>query len=203
MNNGILKELLSRVYADGEIGADALIEKFGNLIGAFEADVESLSEALSGDLHAAVYIKLCAAVISRRGCDAFKLGRRHTEEEICEYLTYLFFGLSDETVYLLSLDGEGRVTASDKVGDGTVNVSNILPRKVLDLARKRGARSVIIAHNHPGGYAKPSDDDTSATAFLSSLLISSGVGLEAHYVVAGNECARVPAVGNSDSERII
>ncbi len=194
MDNGILAEILSRVFADGEEKARSLFGKFGSLIGVFEADADSIAEALSGDLRAAVYIKLCAAAVSRRGCDTFKFGRRHTEQEICEYLKYLFFGLSYETVYLLSLDREGRITASDKVGEGTVNASNIIPRKVLDLARKRGAARVIVAHNHPGGYAKPSDDDTSATALLRSLLISSGVGLEDHYVVAGNECTRVPAV---------
>lgn len=194
MNNGILAELLSRAFADGEEKARLILDKFGGICGVLEADTESASDALSGDLHAAVYIKLCSAVVSRRGCDAFKLGRRHTEDEICEYLKYLFFGLSDETVYLLSIDKDGRVIAADKMGDGTVNASNILPRKVVDLARKRKAASVIVAHNHPGGYAKPSDDDISATSLLNSLLVSSGLALVAHYVVAGNECERVPAV---------
>ena len=194
MKNIILEELLSRVFADGAEKSDALIKKFGSLIGVLEADADSLSEALSGDFRAAVYIKLCCAVASRRGRDAFKLGRRHTEEEICEFLKHLFFGLSDETVYLLSLDGEGKVLACDRVGEGTVNISNVLPRKILDVARKRGAKRVVLAHNHPGGYARASDDDTSATSILGALLISSGIELSAHYVIAGAECARVEGV---------
>lgn len=194
MNNKILEALLLCSTSDAKEKAEILIRKFGSAIGVFEAETDSLAEALCGDSQSAVYIKLCSALASRRGLDSFKFGRRHSEEEICEYLKYLFLGLSDEAVYLLSLDGEGKVLACDKVGDGTVNVSNILPRKVIDAARKRGARRVIIAHNHPGGYAKASDDDVSATALLEGLLISSGLMLSAHYVVAGNKCAKVPSV---------
>ncbi len=194
MNNRILEELISHVSPAAKEKAEILIRKFGSAIGVFEAETDSLAEALCGDYQSAVYIKLCSALTSRRACDSFKFGRRHSEDGICEYLKYLFLGLSDETVYLLSLDTEGRVLACDKVGDGTVNVSNVLPRKVIDAARKRGARSVIIAHNHPGGYAKASDDDVAATALLGGLLISSGIELSAHYVVAGNDCAKVPSV---------
>jgi len=194
MNNRVLEELLLCVCSDAVEKAEILTRKFGSAIAVFEAETDSLAEALLGDYQSAVYIKLCSALASRRVCDSFKFGRKHSEEEICEYLKYLFFGLSDEAVYLLSLDGEGKVLACDKVGDGTVNVSNILPRKVIDAARKRGARGVIIAHNHPGGYAKASDDDVSATALLSGLLISSGLMLSAHYVVAGSKCAKVPSV---------
>jgi len=194
MKNIILEELLSRVFADGAEKACELIEKFGSLIGVLEADTESLSEALSGDFRAAVYIKLCAALVSRRGCDRFKFGKKHSEAEIFEYLKYLFFGLADETVYLISFDSLGRTLSCDRVGEGTVNVSSVLPRKILDAARKRGAKRVVLAHNHPGGYAKASEDDVSATALLSALLISSGIELSAHYVVAGAECARVPGV---------
>lgn len=194
MKNIILEEILSRVFADGAQKSDALTEKFGSLIGVLEADTDSLSEALSGDFRAAVYIKLCAALVSRRGCDRFKFGKKHSEAEIFEYLKYLFFGLADETVYLISFDSLGRTLSCDRVGEGTVNISNVLPRKILDVARKRGAKRVVLAHNHPGGYARASDDDTSATSILRALLISSGIELSAHYVIAGAECARVEGV---------
>ncbi len=194
MRKEALKNLLSCISKDGGLMADTLNERYGGLQGITEADIDGITETLGGDFRSAVYIKLCAALVSRCGCDRFKFGKKHSEAEIFEYLKYLFFGLADETVYLISFDSLGRTLSCDRVGEGTVNISNVLPRKILDVARKRGAKRVVLAHNHPGGYAKASEDDISATALLSALLMSSGIELSAHYVVAGAECARVPGV---------
>lgn len=194
MNKEILEELLSHVLLNADVSAELLTGEFGSLAGVFEADADRTSEVLSGDKQTAVYIKLCCALASRRGCDRLKPGRKYGEDEICEYLKCLFLGLSDETVYLLSLDNAGKVIACDRVGEGTVNFSSVLPRRVIDAARKRGARSVILAHNHPGGHAKPSGDDEETTRALSGLFSSSGIELTAHYVVEGDSCAKVTPV---------
>lgn len=194
MRNETLKELLSFVSRDGTVPLNALAERYGGFRGVTEADMDGIADTLGGDFRSAFYIKLCAALVSRRGCDRFKFGKRHSDAEILEYLKYLFFGLADETVYLLSIDSSGRTLSCDRVGEGTVNISNVLPRKMLDVAKKRGAARVVLAHNHPGGYAKASEDDVSTTAILSELLRSSGIELSAHYVVSGAECARIEGV---------
>ena len=185
-----LAAILGHVNKDAAASSDKLIRKFGSLVGVAEADMLAVSDALDGDMTTSLYIKLVSALVSRRVCDAFKLGKKHTEEEICEYLVSLFFGLSVETVYLLSVK-DGKITACERAGEGTVNTSNVLPRRLIEIAKRHKADSVIIAHNHPGGYATPSDDDKSGTRILYEFFTASGVRLLAHYVVAGLECRKI------------
>lgn len=190
MNDNLLSQILSHTNKNPETASDKLIKRFGSFVGVTEADTLALSDTLDGDMTTSLYIKLMSAIVSRRKCDLFKLGKKHTEKEIEEYLISLFFGLSVETVYLLSIKNE-KVVSCEKAGEGTVNSSNVLPRKLLEIAKRHGADSLIIAHNHPGGYAIPSDEDKAGTSTLYEFFNSSGIKLLAHYVVAELECKKI------------
>ena len=88
---------------------------------------------------------------------------------------------------MLSFDSRGRVKGCDLLGEGTVNASEVYPRKIAECAVRRGASSVILAHNHPSGVANASDDDISATLALFATLRSMGIRLYRHVVVAGRD----------------
>ena len=190
MKNNRLAAILDHVDRDADKTAEKLIDKYGSLIGVFEADMLSTSDVIGGNLSTSLYISLVAALISRRGCDSFKFGKKYTEEEIRRYLVSLLFGLSVETVYLLSVK-DGKVMACDRAGEGTVNTSNVLPRRLIEIAKRNKADSVIIVHNHPGGYAISSEDDRMGTKILAELFSRSGIRLIDHYVVAGLECQKI------------
>ena len=64
-----------------------------------------------------------------------------------------------------------------------MNFSSVFPRKVVDVAKRRGAKSIIIAHNHPGASLTPSGNDISAGEILSEFLRSAEIILEKSYVV--------------------
>jgi len=191
MKKEFLVELLGYVSENPSATVEALASKYSTFLHIAEASEDSLADVLCGDKNAAFYIKLCAAVASRRQSDRFVFGRKHTEDEICEYLSALLFGMAEETVYMISIDSHGRCVGADRVGEGIVNFSSVLPRKVVDVAKRRGASSVIIAHNHPGGYLVPSGNDVSATALLAQLLDSSEIRLEKSYIFSGAEHAEV------------
>lgn len=191
MDKGFLLRLLSGVAKNPQDAVDKLARRYGSFVAIAEASPEEISAALDGDMTTSLYIKIAVATASRRKCDLFKLGKHHTDEEIAEYFKALFFGLSVETVYILTLDGADRVIACDKAGEGTVNNSNVIPRRLLEIAKRRGARSIIIAHNHPGGVATPSEEDTLATSYLRELFVSSGISVASHYIVAGSDCTKI------------
>ncbi len=170
---------------------DALLNKYNTNIKLANATSEEISECFDGNMSTSVCIKLIFSLISRRVCDSFKLKSVHTEEEIKKYFSALFLPLSEETVYLMSLDEGGRVSSVDFVTEGTVNALGVIPRRLLDIALKRGAASVIIAHNHPSGYAIPSSEDVSSTEVIKDALHSAGIDLVAHYVVAGADVETV------------
>ncbi len=145
-------------------------------------DIYSLEEKFGAQT--ALCLKLFAALMSRRITDGFKLGRVKSEPEIERHLAALFIGLSEETVYMLSFDREGRALGIDRIGEGTVNFSEVLPRKIIETAKRRGALSISIAHNHPRGAAEQSEDDRIAFSELSSFCESVGLRLIKSYTVA-------------------
>jgi DNA repair protein RadC len=187
----IISLLVPDSCKDGDEIKRKLAERFSNMRQLSEADADVLLDILSGNEHASVYAKLIIALISRRKCDLISSKKHHTAEDTEMYLKHLFFGLSQETVYVLSYDSKDRFIACDKAGEGTVNCSGVFPRKLCELAKRRGAAKIIIGHNHPGGIAEASEDDAQSTKIIYAYLKSAGIELAGHYILAGNGCARV------------
>ena len=64
-----------------------------------------------------------------------------------------------EFVIVLGLDTQNKVLYRDVAAIGTLNSCPIHPREVFKTAIMRSCNSIIIAHNHPSGNIKPSDED--------------------------------------------
>lgn len=190
--NGMNSELIScfakllsfGVKGDGVREAELLLSKYLTVGNAMSADVQELESLVGKDV--AMLLKVACAVTSRRGTDSFKFGAVHTEEEVCDYFKALFVGIPIEMVYVMSFDEEGRALACDFITAGTVNSSEILPRKILEVALHAKASSVILAHNHPRGLASPSKEDVIETNTLYEILSAIGIKLRCHCVVAQN-----------------
>ena len=185
-----LSDLLGAAFGDGESMARTIAEKFKSFTELCSAPYSDIVE-LCGE-RAALLIKLVAAMASRRVTDSFKFGKVQSEEKIIEFLAALYLGIENETVYLLTLDCKDRVISLELVGEGTVNASGILPRKLIEIMVDRKAKKAIIAHNHPGGKAICSKDDLETTKILADLFKSADKELLCHYIVAGGEVSRVP-----------
>ena len=167
--------------------ASMLCVNYGNIDRLFCADAEDVERLPGMNRNAAVLIKLLGFTASRSITDAFFLNKEHTEDEIFDYLKAHFIGLERETVYLMSFDKEGRATGCSYAGEGTVNGSDVYPRRLLEIAVKDKSARVIIAHNHPFGSAKPSREDVISTDGLASFFKSAGIELISHIVVSGRE----------------
>lgn len=191
MNKAEFEELLSHVVKTPSQTAARLEEHFGSYNSIIEADPIEIANALDGDMNVAIYIRLVMSLVSRRYSDLMIPGKKYTDEEIKSFLVAYFYGRSVETVAVLSLDSHGKVISLDKASEGTVNFSAVMPRKILEIVSRRGAKRVIIAHNHPGGYPYPSEDDKASAKLLSELFLMSGIESVENYVVAGSKYAKV------------
>jgi len=199
MNKALVEELLTHVVKTPDEAARKLFGAFGSVRAIVEAEAEEIRDALGGDAATAIYLKLAFSLAARRETEKLSLGKKHADEDIKKHLIAYFFGASVEAVALISFDGTGKVIAVDKAGEGTVNFSNVMPRKILEIAKRRAAKSVVIAHNHPGGYPTPSDDDVASSNMLKEMLLMSEINLLASYVVAGNRCSKIN-VDDKDEE---
>ena len=168
---------------------------------AMHVDAFVIKEALGGKSRTADFIRLVAAVTSRRETDKFKPMKKYSRESIEEYIKGLFFGLSVECLYALSFDEQGRFISSDIISEGTVNSASFIPRKLLDATVRKQAKTAIVAHNHPCGSVEPSSHDMSTTHLIKSVLESSGVELSAHYVVSGFNICECTALLSEDSKK--
>lgn len=169
--------------------AELLAARYHSLDGVFGADPLVLAE-LAGE-RAAMLIKLTAATVCRRAEEYLAPGRRPSDEEIRSALVGFFCGVSVEQLYLISLDDSDRIIAVDLIGEGVINAANVASRLLTDTAVMRGAKKVIMAHNHPAGTASPSEIDIAFTDSAVLLFASMGARLIAHYVVAANQCKKI------------
>ena len=178
-----LAELLSHSSVKDPVGAAArLLSEYGSIDAVICRDADELAGVVGES--AAILLKLVGYIESRRVYDGFGFGRMHTDSEIFELMAAMMLGHSRETVYMTSVNAKGAVVACDMMGEGTVNASDVYPRKLVECAVKRGAIRVYLAHNHPNGTATPSTDDISATSRVFATLRAAGIRLVAHAVVA-------------------
>ena len=168
-----------------------LFERYGSLSTVFSECEEEICRVGGVNMSTALLIKLIAYTHSRRIVEKFKFGVEHTELELREYLAALFIGASVETVYVLLLDDLGRVTSVEFISEGTVNTSDIIPRKILESANRKKSKQIILAHNHPKGAKTPSKDDIMTTGRLFNLFATVGVRLVCHYIFADGEVERI------------
>lgn len=88
-----------------------------------------------------------------------------------------------EYVVCISLDSGMRLISRRTVAIGTLTASLIHPREVFAGPVKDRAATVIIAHNHPSGIAKPSEADRDMTQQLVAAGLILKIPLRDHLIV--------------------
>lgn len=166
--------------------AHLLLSKFLTIENMLCASEHTLISSFSERI--AFFVKLLGYVTSRRVTDQFTFGQKYTKADISEYLKALYIGDSVEKIYLLTFDGRGRLSGCELLGEGIVNASEVLPRKAIEIALNKSARSVSIAHNHPLGKAEPSPEDTKFTNLFNGIFSTCDITLANHYIIAGQLC---------------
>jgi len=186
----VLELLLFYAMRQGNVNptAHALMDHFGSLAAIFEASPQDLLEVKGIGEVSVGLIRLITELGRRYQLDKASLARTlDSTERTGQYVQPLFYGLADEAVYLVCLDGSLRATHSEKLADGSVNAANFSIRRAVELALKRKAVHVVLAHNHPSGLALPNVTDIATTEQLIHALAPLGIRLADHIIVAGDD----------------
>ena len=163
-----------------------LLKKYSTIENIFTDTIGEISEIVGE--RCAVYIKLLAYVTSRRRTDKFAFGKVHSKASVADYFKAVFIGESVEKIYIATYDDADRITGCHLLAVGTVSSSDIMSRKAIEIALGSRAHSVSIAHNHPFGLPRPSQDDVASTRVFCDLFNSCDIRLRDHFVVAGQLC---------------
>lgn len=168
--------------------AHALLEHFGAMSQVMEAPIEELKKVEGIGENAAVFLRLVTQVGRYYLTDRVsKVKILPTLESCADYLKPYFFSRNVEMVFLLCLDAKCKVLCCRKVAEGNVNSTGISIRKIVETALNANASSVVLAHNHPGGLAIPSNEDIQTTRRLMAALRAVDVRLVDHVVVADDD----------------
>ncbi|MFH1897085.1 MAG: DNA repair protein RadC [Candidatus Desantisbacteria bacterium] len=74
---------------------------------------------------------------------------------------------ADREVFLaISLNTRNKILGINTVSVGSLNASLVHPREVFKPAILQNATGIILAHNHPSGDEKPSEEDLEITRRL-------------------------------------
>ena len=96
-------------------------------------------------------------------------------------------GLKVEKIYAILLNSRNRLIKVVEVDEGTESRSAVYPRKIARLCLQYYAVSVILAHNHPAGTIKPSQNDILATEAIHKALKTIESYLLDHIIIADND----------------
>jgi DNA repair protein RadC len=186
-------ELLAIFLRVGVVGKSAvdlardLLTRFGSLTGIFAASQTDLSQVHG--IGASKYVQLQAIFeMSRRALNE-KMQVKDmlsSPQQVRDFLCLKLGGLSREVFVVLFLDAQNRMTTSEEMFSGTLTQTSVYPREVVKKALHHNAASVIFAHNHPSGIAKPSQADELITKQLKQALALVDVRVLDHFIVAGN-----------------
>ncbi len=165
--------------------AKELLRKFKTIGAVFDTDEKELMEIDGIGSRSAVLLKVFreVATVYFESC-LKKTDFLSSPKAVYDYLAVSLKGNREEEFKVIFLNSTNRTSGIETLQVGTVDKSAVYPRKVVERALKHNAVSVIIAHNHPGGSLKPSQDDVQITERLKQALETVDISLLDHVIIS-------------------
>ena len=91
--------------------------------------------------------------------------------------------LQVEEFHVIGLNTKNSVVFENTVSIGSLNSSIVTPRETFQMLIRRHCAGAIVAHNHPSGDPKPSNEDISLTEALSESGKILGIPILDHVII--------------------
>lgn len=151
--------------------AHELLDTFGGLPEVLDASVEELCRVKGISEHSATLIVLCGQLLKRYHSEKRKERTKFTSiDSVGEYLFPMFLNERCEKAVVLCLNNRWELLGCTVLSTGTLTGTEARAREIIEIAMKHQATNVILAHNHPAGFAMPSGQDISTTRYLRKAL---------------------------------
>ncbi|MDP3996865.1 MAG: DNA repair protein RadC [bacterium] len=142
---------------------------------------------ISGIDSAKATMLLAAFELSKRAMEVndTNLPTISTPKDVVAQLTELRHNKREHFVALY-LNARNQLVHKEIISMGTLNANLVHPREVFEPALKHSAAGIMVAHNHPSGDPKPSEDDMEITKRLAEAGKMMGIELLDHVIIAAN-----------------
>jgi len=166
--------------------ARGLLDKFKNLIGVLNADIQELQQVKGIKGRSAQFLNILNALITYYFQEKAKTEQIQFTNlnDLVTYLKAVLGGKKNEIMYILYLNSQNKLINSEPLSEGTVSETVAFPRKIVEGALRHNATTVIIAHNHPGGVPEPSDKDNTITEQIKNALQTVDITLQEHIIIS-------------------
>ena len=168
--------------------AHALVERFGTISGILDASKDELIKVPGVGECTAAFLKMIIPIariyLAEKSDDSEK---RMGRDDVCRFLMSRYFGLTDEVFSMVTFNGKGNMISYDILARGNANEVHVSARDIIENALKRKAACTVIAHNHPGGVAIPSEEDIFVTDDIKAALDHIGVKLLDHVIITDDD----------------
>ena len=173
--------------ADTNLLAHRLINRFGSFVDVINADESELLTVEGVGPKSAQLIKAVAVTAGRYIQRDNEINNAFRNlDSIGNHLIGHFVGESSEKLYLLVFDPKGRLIEERQIANGSKGGLEFSAAYIADTAIRLNSAHVVLAHNHPSGYAYPSKNDIDMTYKIKYTLSQLGIQLIEHFVIAGN-----------------
>ncbi len=176
--------------------AHRLIDRFGSLSAVLDANPEELMKVEGVTENTAVLLSMLPQVARKYLEDKTDATNLVGDiNDIGIYLLPKFVGRTAETMMLVSIDNKGKIICCSIIAEGDSTQASVSKRKIMEEAIRVGATRVVLAHNHPIGFAVPSDEDIDMTEKIYALLRTVGIELIDHIIFAQDDFVSLAASG--------
>ncbi len=175
--------------ADTNKLAHNLINEFGGFENVFSADKNELTEIDGVGPKTAEYLCMLGEFV--RYFNEVKYNKESyvlDTETSGEYFRDLFADESRECFYVICLDPQSHILNRRRISEGSFESMDIDVSRIMRIAVKCNAASVVLAHNHPSGIAKASQADIVSTQAVERALLMGGISLLDHIIFADGKC---------------
>ena len=176
-------------YRDTNGLGHQLADSFGGFANVMQAEYEDLLQVPGITPHTATLIRLCGDIGRRYQRQVSgRVTHLFDTESLIEFAKPWFLGERKESVLLISLDNKRKLLNATRIFSGSVNSAQFDLRTAVQQALRDNATAVVLAHNHPNGFAFPSQADADTTQRVANVLSPLSIRLIDHLVVAENDC---------------
>ena len=168
--------------------AHELINTFGSIQGVFDAPIDQLLKVKGITENTVALLKMILPIASIYRAEKVNHDKNFTStNQIGDYLLEKYLCYTKETVAITSFNGKGQILGFDVLAEGDSSSAELSIRKILEIVMKRNPVCIVLSHNHPSGFAIPSNEDLALTNKLFTLLANINVRLLDHIIIANND----------------
>lgn len=168
--------------------AHRLLDHFGSLTGVLNADYRQLLQVKGVSEHTASLLVFCRQLVGRYYRDLVDDSTIFNNvQEIGRYLQAQFLGEKEEKLRIMCLNNRGKLLHCSVISEGTVTATGVNLRLMVETVLRYPTTAVVVAHNHPGGFAIPSPQDCDSTVQIRRALEMVDVQLVDHLIFAEDD----------------